>query len=580
MTDSLAPADSHVRGEPRSAAAGWLIGLGLLAVIGFGALLRWRLLDVPLDRDEGEFAYMAQQLLRGVPPYEAAYAMKLPGIYAVYASVMWVAGESIRGIHLGLLVVGGATSAAIFLLGRRLFDAMVGLTAAAAFALLSTMPSVHGSSAQAEQFVLLPVVLAWWLAVRAGDAGNLTNQTAAAIQRAAWRYYVQLVLAGVLLGIAITIKQHAVFLALATAVYVGAAQWRSACTPGDNAGTAGRRVARLVLALVALAVGAAIPVALMFVAVVVAGVWEKFWFWTVVVAGNYAADTPWSEGASRLLDKGGQIVKQAPLLCALVLCGFSAMWWNESARRRRGFVCITVLAAIVAICPGLHFRQHYFVLLLPALALLAALGGAALGRLIIANQATRPQSAITQSAVALVVIMVALLATLWPQRAYYFEHTSTEISRLTFGGNPFPEALAIAQRIMAHTSPDDSVLVLGSEPELLFYVGRRSATRYIYMYPLVEHQPYARQMQEEMIAEVEAARPAYLVFVAIASSWTFNDNSDRHVLQWFGNYVEAHYELDGCVDVRDDESAFIWGPSVRAFRPISNAWLKIYRRRN
>ena len=151
MTDISESAESPERSDGRlSARPDWLVGLGLLAVLAGGAALRWRLLDVPLDRDEGEFAYMAQQMLRGVPPYEAAYAMKLPGIYAVYSVVLAVAGESIRGIHLGLLVAGAATTVAMFLLGRRLYDATVGLAAAAAFALLSTLPELTGSSAQVE----------------------------------------------------------------------------------------------------------------------------------------------------------------------------------------------------------------------------------------------------------------------------------------------------------------------------------------------------------------------------------------------------------------------------------------------
>ena len=427
----------------------------------------------------------------------------------------------------------------------------IDLAAAAGFALLSTLPQVHGSSAQAEQFVLLPVVVAWWLAVRACDARKLSNRLAAANQRAASRYFAALVLAGLLLGVAITIKQHALFLSLATAVYVGASQWH-------NTDTTQRRTARIVLALLALAIGAAIPVALMVAAIVAAEVWEKFWFWTVVVAGNYATETPWSEGASRLLTTSALVGKGAPLVFGLALCGFSALWWDSATRPRRWFLLVTLLAAAVAVAPGLHFRRHYFVLLLPSAALLFALAATALGRMLGANQPSRPQSAI-----ALVIVAVALLATLWPNRAYYFELNPAEISRLTFGGNPFPEAPVIAQRIAARTTPDDTVLVLGSEPELLFYAGRRSATRYIYMYPLVERQPYARQMQEDMIAEVEAARPAYVVFVAISVSWTFNDDSDRHVLQWFDDYLEAHYELDGCVDVRDVESAYIWGPSAR-----------------
>src|SRR5207245_10177461 len=66
-------------------------GLGAWALLGLivlgAAALRLRLLDVPLDRDEGEYGYFAQLLLQGVPPYAQAYNLKLPGIYGVYAAI-------------------------------------------------------------------------------------------------------------------------------------------------------------------------------------------------------------------------------------------------------------------------------------------------------------------------------------------------------------------------------------------------------------------------------------------------------------------------------------------------------------
>lgn len=78
-------------------------------------------MDVPLERDEGEYAYAGQLILQGVPPYRLAYNMKLPGTYAAYAGIMAVFGQTVRGIHLGLLLVNLAAAALLFLLGRRLF---------------------------------------------------------------------------------------------------------------------------------------------------------------------------------------------------------------------------------------------------------------------------------------------------------------------------------------------------------------------------------------------------------------------------------------------------------------------------
>ena len=120
--------------------------------------IRIRLLGIPFERDEGEYAYAGQLILQGIPPYKLAYNMKFPGTYAAYALIMSIFGQTIHGIHLGLLLVNVATIALIFLVGRRLINTMAGITGAASYAVLSVSPSVLGLAAHATHFVMLPVL--------------------------------------------------------------------------------------------------------------------------------------------------------------------------------------------------------------------------------------------------------------------------------------------------------------------------------------------------------------------------------------------------------------------------------------
>src|SRR5947209_7475498 len=87
----------------------WRRVLLLLLLLGAVSAIRLRSLDMPLDRDEGEYAYAGQLMLAGIPPYQLAYNMKLPGTYAAYAAVFAVFGESVEAVHLGLLVANLAT---------------------------------------------------------------------------------------------------------------------------------------------------------------------------------------------------------------------------------------------------------------------------------------------------------------------------------------------------------------------------------------------------------------------------------------------------------------------------------------
>ena len=86
----------------------------LVLIIALAALLRSGLLSVPLQRDEGEYAYTAQLILQGIPPYAEAYSMKMPGIYGIYAILLTLLDKTHTGIHLGLLVVNGATIVLLF----------------------------------------------------------------------------------------------------------------------------------------------------------------------------------------------------------------------------------------------------------------------------------------------------------------------------------------------------------------------------------------------------------------------------------------------------------------------------------
>mgnify|MGYP003299295094 CR=1 FL=1 len=71
--------------------------------------------------------------------------------------------------------------------------------------------------------------------------------------------------------------------------------------------------------------------------------------------------------------------------------------------------------------------------------------------------------------------------------------------RSMYGANPFPEALKIAEYLRNHSSPAARIAVLGSEPEIYFYAARHSATGYIYMYPLMEPQPFAERMRDRNV---------------------------------------------------------------------------------
>jgi hypothetical protein len=169
------------------------------------------------------------------------------------------------------------------------------------------------------------------------------------------------------------------------------------------------------------------------------------------------------------------------------------------------------------------------------------------------------------------------------------------MSRAMYGASPFPESVEIARYIEANSGPDTRVAVLGSEPQIYFHSRRRSATGSISTYGLMERvrgprdavtgeltwvpQPYARRMHEEMIREIEGARPEHVVFVQVPTSWLAGPESDQHILEWAQTYVGENYDLVGIADIHEEGTEYRWGHEAAAHSPRSMEQVTVFRLR-
>jgi len=534
-------------GGRRGQAAARAALLVVLVVMVLAALVRWRLADMPLERDEGEYAYAGQLILQGIPPYQQAYNMKFPGTYYAYALSMALFGETPRGIRLGLILVNAGTTLLLFALARRLLGSFGAGVAAVSFALLSLDRWNFGVFAHATHYILLPAVGGLYLLIRAPDS-----------RRAWW-----LLASGALLGIAVLMKQHAIaFLPLGAVLLAWEevehrrSGWRA--VPSDFA---------------ALAMGAAVPAAVLCAVLLGQGVFEKFWFWTFEYARLYVSEV----SAGRFLPnlKSGLVraTEATRLLWLAGGVGLLALVVGRWPARTRVWLIGLLVTSFLAIYPGFYFREHYFILLLPALALLVAVAFEGTARLL---ALAIPVPAAQLASAALFAVLSGLV--IMGQGEFLFAMTPRTILRTCYGVSPFTESVEVARYIREHTSGGDRIAVLGSEPQIYFYARRLSATGYIYTYPLMEPQPYAPRMQDEMMAEIEAGHPRYVVFVQETSSWNLTPGSDRRILDWGWRYVSTCYRLVGLTDIFSDESRYVWGDEARRHRPASPYAIFVYER--
>ena len=72
--------------------------LVVVAALAF-VVPRLPFISVPLERDEGEYAYIAQRMLEGDVPYRDAFNQKPPAVFVAYLGAFLLLGRSIEAIH-------------------------------------------------------------------------------------------------------------------------------------------------------------------------------------------------------------------------------------------------------------------------------------------------------------------------------------------------------------------------------------------------------------------------------------------------------------------------------------------------
>ena len=470
--------------------------------------------------------------------------MKLPGTYVAYAMSMAVFGKTSIGVHIGLALVNAATIWLMFLLGGKLLDTAAGVAAAVTYALMSLSPDVLGLAGHATHYVVLPAVGGILLLLRAVETRAVKFHFAA----------------GILFGVAFVMKQHGVFFGIFGGVFL---IWER-CAPRllglGNGGLGSRHLPRrrareattldwtaLFKELSVFSAGCLLPYVGICLWLWLAGVFPQFWFWTVTYGSKYASGLPLVKASDVTSATLRAVVGPNIVFWLLPWVGALMMWWDERLDANRRFLITALfLFSLASISVGFYFRQHYFILMLPVLAVLI---GVAVSRSVLLLRGDQS----VELFLALGVMMVAVIATgavLIGNGAVWFTITPKKAVEDIYGSTVFGDTRDAAELIRANTPPGARIAVIGSEPEIYFYSGRRSATGHIYTYALMELHPYALTMQEEMIRQIEEAKPEYVVFVQNHFSWLTRQESEMKIFTWWQTYWRQNLELVQTITTR------------------------------
>jgi 4-amino-4-deoxy-L-arabinose transferase-like glycosyltransferase len=436
----------------------WQTIIILVLILLLQGALRFPFLQEPLERDEGAYAYIAQRMLQGEVPYRDIYDHKPPVVYFIYAGVFKLFGDSLAGIRIFTLFFSLILTLLIFAVGYQLWGRSAGLLSAFIYALFSGGPYIQGTSANTETFMVLPLLLALGCFLQA-------RKNRAEI----WMF-----LAGLFSGLAVMIKQVALLNFLVLAGFL--------LMPKRQKGKS----------FFAMALGFLIFPLLFVFYFGWKGALPDFANILIFENVDYVSRQPWLW--SQLFTV---IMKENSILWVLSISSVLYIFFKDR-RYENVLVAVWGVLSVGGIFLGKTFYGHYFIQAIPAFSLLSAYA-----ILNFKERIKQPGAMIMAGAFSLL-----LMAIIFNNQVGFYFSSPDEISIKKYGINNFVVAKKVASFLERNTASRDRIYVWGAEPEVYFYSCRRSASKYIYYYPLF----FNKQARFQMLKDLEKNPPRYIVW--------------------------------------------------------------------
>lgn len=419
----------------------------LIIVTAATFLLRVPFWGRPLDADEGLYAYGGWQMLKGLVLYRDLYDLKPPGVYFLNALVFSLSSPEALNIFICAALVSCATAMAVYLIARCLWDGRTALVAGLLFALFSSSLYIQGAGVNTEVFMLCPYMWAFYFMVRCLNGGSVRNAA----------------LAGILLGCATLFKQVA-----GAALPVGVlALWFTAREQGS--------VRRLPVMLSMFVAGALFPWAAALTYFGSHGAARDFLHWVVMYPFSYMSHTRHILNHAVALERVWWGLRGLLPLWVFGIAGTILILLK--ARGHHGILLVLFLAVSLAgALAGWNLFPHYFVQVVPALALLSSHALVWAWRSTAARRSIPGAVGISAALVAAVTFYAVQHYVAYRQpsdaRLSSLEHTTTFM-----GFARFDLSRAAGLALRERTSEKDTVFVWKDRAEVNFYALRKTPSR-------------------------------------------------------------------------------------------------------
>jgi 4-amino-4-deoxy-L-arabinose transferase-like glycosyltransferase len=449
-------------------------------------------------------------MMKGEVPYRDLFDNKPPVVFVWYALSFMLFGEDVAAPRIIAAVLLSFTTLSLFTQVRLLFPRGVAYLAAALFALSTGLPYV-ALHANTEAYLLFPLVtslLAFTMGIRTGSS---------------WWYLAS----GILGGLAIMTKQVAVWNLVALAGVALWWQWRKT----GGGWKAGAPSAYLFA-------GSALATAVVALPFAFTGAFDDFVYANLTYNYKYVGVI---SSAHRLF-----LLKRTVLFflffsavaAPLVIGAIFGLLTVLRIRKSFGYYLFIfwALACALGVATGGRFYPHYFLELLPVLAVLTA---------IVVYDRFRMRRLRPVPRLALLASAVFVGVSLTTSALLYFAPRGTEqaFSEDVYYQKEWEDASQrLGAYIQARTDPDDRIFNYGHESQIYFYADRLPAAPHFY--------DWAFLYDDKALAEtIDVLRQEPPVYIIDSVQPPLHDMSERSPA--FGQFLRERYEYVGHIYFAD-----------------------------
>lgn len=513
-------------------------------------IIRLNFLDMPFERDEGDYALAGKLLLEGGRPYVDFFEQKPPGLFYSYAMIEAFFGKTIQGLHLGFIFVNIGSLLLLSFALKKFISPIAAATAGIVYGILTLNPFASGFTVQAEHLLNLFV------------CGSIYFLTLAYKKEKLW----PLIVSGALVAWSATIKQNGLFFIIA--IVLGVALF--AKTKKDFT------LKKIFIKYVYLGIGGIGMVLFVFLLMLLNGVWSEFIFWAIEFPREtYVSEIPFSQGMTYLKSYYERISSQNlwiwyGAMVGIVLLLFSKINWGIKA-----WVILIGALAFFSIWPGYRFYGHYWLQFFIGISILFAVGLQGFTDLLARFTFKR-----LGMFVPLLAVATFLTLDLIKHQDYYFKPNNREIVKRIYGSNPFVETYDIAEYLVNRgATKDDKLLVLGSEPQLHFQTGMQSPTPHTFIAFTAGQHPRAVEWRKEYLEMLQDNEAKYAVVVVHPFSWLASTPESQAFFSSTFRHVNSNYNRIGIIDMVGGQSIYKWEQEAVNYQPKSKNFVSIYERR-